>query len=128
MPAFDSIVGLCRLSRTCQIAGANLIVRTESSAEVSALIDAIEAGGRRVATVFEGKERPSGVAGIEHGSEIELVVHGVSKAGEVVAQNTGALLSYNMGRFQVEAPETFYLLQEDWTAQIFVDTHEPLCA
>ncbi|MBH1825967.1 hypothetical protein JY460_00880 [Stenotrophomonas maltophilia] len=114
MPAFDSIVGLCRLSRTCQIAGANLIVRTESSAEVSALIDAIEAGGRRVATVFEGKERPSGVAGIEHGSEIELVVHGVSKAGEVVAQNTGALLSYNMGRFQVEAPETFYLLQEDY--------------
>ncbi|HDS1010429.1 TPA: hypothetical protein ACOEN9_000068 [Stenotrophomonas maltophilia] len=114
MPAFDSIVGLCRLSRACQIAGANLIVRTESSAEVSALIDAIEAGGRRVTTIVEGKERPLGVAGIDHGCQIELVVHGVSKAGEVVAQNTGALLSYNMGRFQVEAPEAFYLIQEDY--------------
>ncbi len=55
-----------------------------------------------------------GVAGIDHGCQIELVVHGVSKAGEVVAQNTGALLSYNMGRFQVEAPEAFYLIQEDY--------------
>ena len=114
MPAFDSIVGLCRLSHTCQIAGVDLVVRTEASPEVSALIEAIEAGGRRVTTVFEGKERPQGVAGIDYGSEIQLVVHGVSKAGEVVVQNTGALLSYNMGRFQVEAPETFYLLQEDY--------------
>ncbi|WP_313252416.1 hypothetical protein [Stenotrophomonas sp.] len=114
MPAFDSIVGLCRLSRACRIAGANLVVRTDSSAEIAALIDAIEAGGRRVTTVFEGKERPLGVAGIDHESEVELVVHGVSKAGEVVVQNTGALLSYNMGRFQVEAPEAFYLIQEDY--------------
>ncbi len=72
MPAFDSIVGLCRLSRTCQIAGANLIVRTESSAEVSALIDAIEAGGRRVATVFEGKERPSGLRALNMDLRLNL--------------------------------------------------------
>lgn len=114
MPAFDSLVRLCRLSSACQVAGANLVIRTEASSEAAALIDAIEAGGRPVTTFLEGKERPLGVAGIPHGSEIEVVIHGVSKAGEVVAQNIGALLSYNMGRFQIEAPETFYLIQEDY--------------
>ncbi|TAA41482.1 hypothetical protein [Pseudoxanthomonas winnipegensis] len=114
MPAFDSIVNLCRLSRACQIAGANLLVQTEVSAEIAALIDSIEAGGRRVTTLLAGKERPLGVGGIDHGTTIELQVHGVSKTNEVVAQNVGALISYNMGRFQVEAPETFYLIQEDY--------------
>ncbi|MCF5092159.1 hypothetical protein GIW57_18585 [Stenotrophomonas sp. PA-6-5C] len=114
MPAFESIIGLCRLSSTCRVAGADLFVKTTASAEVAALTEAIEGGGRRVTVLFAGKECVLGVTGVDSGCPIELVVPGVSKGAEVVAQNVGALIGHNMGRFQVQAPEAFYLIDEDY--------------
>lgn len=114
MPAFESIIGLCRLSSTCRVAGADLFVKTTASAEVAALTEAIEGGGRRVTVLSAGKECVLGVKGVDSGCPIELVVPGVSKGAEVVAQNVGALIGHNMGRFQVQAPEAFYLIDEDY--------------
>ena len=114
MTAFESIVRLCRLASARDIAGTDLVLRMVVSAELAALVDSVEAGGWRLTVLVSGKECVLGVSWIAPGSSIELVIHGMAKNNEVIVNNIGALLSYNMGRFLGSTPEKFYLVQEDY--------------
>jgi hypothetical protein len=116
MPAFESLVDLCRLADDSTVAGTDLVLRLSRTSQSVALIEAIESGGwdttlRVDSVVFV--ERPDRLA---EGRSFELIVHGMARTNEVVANNVGMLLRYNFGSFLGRPPSKYYLLQERYAS------------
>lgn len=116
MTAFESIVALCRLSVTKDLAGSDLILHLARSEQVPGLVAAVEGGAWRLTVQVDGREVMTGVDGVQVGGDFVLVVHGVARADPVIVKNIGGLLSYSMGSFLGVMPQNFYLLQEDYAS------------
>lgn len=111
--AFTSLVDLCRISRTPRVLGADLILGVTACAHSVALLGAVEADGWGYTLKFKGAEITQTLDRLADGTQVELIVHGMTRAQQVIANNVGMLLRFNRGVFLGSAPAEFYLIDED---------------
>ncbi|WP_353250999.1 hypothetical protein [Salinisphaera sp. T31B1] len=84
--------------------------------DTATLYDAIEAAGWRVTLRVNGREVPTPLNRLPDNAHATLIIHGMTREREVLANNIASLLAYNGGRFLGEMPRNFYLIEEDYAA------------
>lgn len=121
--AFTSLVELCRISRA-RVAGPNLILNLVASSHAVTLLGAVESGEWTYSLKVDGNEVTQTFDRLAEGTRAELIVHGMTRAQQVVANNVGTLLRFTQGAFLGSPPAEFYLIDEDhasWEAVKHVD-------
>ncbi|WP_394539893.1 hypothetical protein PRJ39_04635 [Lysobacter enzymogenes] len=111
--AFTSLVELCRISRAPRVAGTDLILELTASSHAVALLGAVEADRWNYTVKLGGVETTKTFDRLAEGAEAELIVHGMTRAQQVVANNVGTLLRFNQGAFLGSPPAEFYLINEN---------------
>lgn len=115
MSAFESLVSLCRMASQPRLAGTDLFLTVTASEVVDSLLESIETGSWDVELHTSAGARITTAAAYA-GQAIQVVVHGLSSVRDVLVENMGALLRYNMGQFRAHAPQNYYLLNEDYAS------------
>lgn len=116
MDAFESLVALCRIASKPHIAGTDLVLSFQRSTTTVGLLPVIEAGGWDTTLRVNGQTTSRPLERLLDGAEVELVVHGMVKSNDVVTNNIGMLLRYNLGAFLGRPPKRYFLIQEDYAS------------
>lgn len=111
-PAFTALVDLCRFAKTGRVSGADLALEVKASSEVSSLLASVESGGWTNTLYVDGVETTKRIEDLG-GLDVKIVVHGITRSNQVVANNVGKLLRLNRGRYLGEPPAEYFLLDED---------------
>ena len=114
--AFTSIVELCRISSRASVAGTNLIVPITKSAQAVGLVSAIEDGGWTATIRHDGSDTTKQLDRFQDGAAVEVVLHGVAKAEQVVVNNVATLLQLSQGRYLGKSPENYFLILENYAS------------
>jgi hypothetical protein len=113
---FESLVALCRISNSPRIAGTDLHLHFPKSADAVSYLNSVESDGWVTTLRVDGVEVTKPLQSIVDGTEVDLVISGMTKSKQVVANNVSSLLREGHGRFYGEQPETYYLLDERYAS------------
>lgn len=113
---FESLVGLCRLSTGRKIAGTDLLLELRKSTEAVSFCNSVESDGWVTTLRVAGVEVTKPLQSLADGTAVDLIVSGMTRSKQVVANNMSALLRDGHGRFYGEQPESYYLLDEDYAS------------
>lgn len=113
---FESLVRLCRLSDQPRIAGTDLHLKFTRSAEAVSLLNSVDSDGWVTSLRVDGADVTRQLASYEDGTAVELIISGMARPHQVVANNISAMLRNGQGRFCGDSPEKYYLIDEDYAS------------
>lgn len=114
--AFTSLVELCRNSTRASVAGTDLVVSVIRSAQTVGLVRSIEDGGWATTIRYAGADTTKALDRFDDDVAVEVVVHGVAKTEQVVANNVATLLQSSQGRYLGRNPENYFLILENYAS------------
>lgn len=114
--SFAAIVDLCRAGTSARIAGSDLIVDIIKTPEIASLLRQVDAGGWAITLTVNGSETTAPPDQINDGLRVIVSVHGMTRTGQVVANNIGLLLRFAHGAFLSAKPQEFYLIDENYAS------------
>jgi hypothetical protein len=113
---FESLVALCRLSKNPSIAGTNLHLKISKSAEAVSFYNSVLVDNWVTTLRVAGSEITNPFDSLEDGTEVELIISGMTRLKQVVANNVSAMLKAGNGVFHGEQPDRYYLIDENFAS------------
>lgn len=113
---FTSLVDLCRLSDGPRIAGTDLILNFKKSTQAVGFLNSVESDGWVTTLRVDGQEITRPLQSLDDGVLVELVVSGMTRLKQVVANNVSTMLRDGHGKFLGEQPENYFLLSENYAS------------
>lgn len=114
--SFESLVGLCRMSNQPRIAGTDLHLKFVKCSEAVSFLSSVESDEWVTSLRFNGVDVTRPLSSYEDGAVVELIVSGMARPKQVVANNISTMLRGGQGRFYGEPPESYYLIDEDYAS------------
>ncbi len=113
---FESIVLLCRLSDNPRVAGTDLILKFKKTTQSVSLLNSVDSDGWVTTLRVQDQETTKQLHSLENDTPVELIISGMARPEQVVANNISTMIRAGQGKFYGKQPENYFLIDENYAS------------